>query len=126
MPSVMILGTMWGGTRPPVSLAELAGAGQTGVDRGRVNMPTRHPQNLTGAGRELLPEADVVLGLDVQDMYGGLAAGVRERGAPPTVPEDAQIATISMNEYLQRSWAADYHRLVPVDLALGGDTGTSR
>ncbi len=92
---------------------------------GRVNMPTRHPQNLTGAARDLLPEADVVLGLDVQDMYGGLAAGLRERGAPPTVPEDAQIATISMNEYLQRSWAADYHRLVPVDLALGGDTAAA-
>jgi thiamine pyrophosphate-dependent acetolactate synthase large subunit-like protein len=92
---------------------------------GRVNLPTQHPLNLTGGAGELLPEADLVLALDLQDLYGPLTAGVRERQAPLLVPETAQIVSISLNDYLQRSWSADYHRLVPVDVALAGDTAAA-
>jgi thiamine pyrophosphate-dependent acetolactate synthase large subunit-like protein len=92
---------------------------------GRVNLPTRHPLNLTGGARELLPEADLVLALDCVDLYGPLTAGLRERQAPLVMPETAQFASISLNDYLQRSWSADYNRLVPIDLALAGDTAAA-
>ena len=92
---------------------------------GRVNLPTRHPLNLTGAAKDLLPVADVVLALDVQDLYGALTGGLRQRGAALLLPETAQVAHICMNDYLQRSWAADYHRLTPVDMALAGNTAAA-
>ncbi len=92
---------------------------------GRVNLPTRHSFNLTGGAKDLLPETDLVLALDLQDLYGPLAAGLRERQAPLVVPEAAQIISISLHDYLQRSWSADYNRLVPIDVALAGDTGAA-
>ncbi|HYB74568.1 MAG TPA: thiamine pyrophosphate-binding protein [Candidatus Sulfotelmatobacter sp.] len=109
---------------PLAELAELLALPVLDV-QGRVNLPSRHALNLTGAGRELLPEADLVLALDVLDLYGPLTAGLRERNAPRVVPETAQIVTISLNDFLQRSWAADYNRLVPVDTALAGDTAVA-
>lgn len=109
---------------PLAELAELLALPVLDV-QGRVNLPARHPLNLTGAARELLPEADLVLALDVLDLYGPLTAGLRERQAPRVVPETAQIVSISLNDFLQRSWAADYNRLVPVDTALAGDTAAA-
>ena len=67
----------------------------------------------------------MVLALDLQDLYGPLTAGLRERQAPLVVPESAQIVSISLSDYLQRSWSADYNRLVPIDVALAGDTAAA-
>ncbi|MBI2371655.1 MAG: hypothetical protein HYV08_15730 [Deltaproteobacteria bacterium] len=53
-----------------VRLAELLGAAV--LDKGaRYNFPSTHPLDLSGADRELLAEADVVLALDMSDHPGG-------------------------------------------------------
>ncbi|MDE3078106.1 MAG: thiamine pyrophosphate-binding protein, partial [Chloroflexota bacterium] len=54
-----------------ISLAEAAGAAVVDVNN-RLNFPTNHPLNVSYAEKELLARADVVLGVDVKDLYGPL------------------------------------------------------
>src|SRR5204862_716659 len=43
------------------------------IDLGaRLNFPNTHSLNLTGRNRELIANADVIMGLDVTDLYGAL------------------------------------------------------
>jgi thiamine pyrophosphate-dependent acetolactate synthase large subunit-like protein len=43
------------------------------IDLGaRLNFPNTHALNLTGSNRELIANADVIMGLDVTDLYGAL------------------------------------------------------
>ena len=43
------------------------------VDLGaRLNFPNTHSMNLTGKNAELIANADVIMGLDVTDLYGAL------------------------------------------------------
>ena len=49
------------------------------VDFGaRLNFPNTHSLNLTGRNRELIANADVIMGLDMTDLYGALVAGSRD------------------------------------------------
>ena len=100
-------------------LAELLAAPV--IDRGgNFSMPTTHPMNLTLAGAGLLREADVILALGVGDLEGALGAEMlRTRQMPQlSVPPGASVIHITMADYLQRAWAADYSRLVPVDIPI--------
>jgi len=43
------------------------------VDKGaRFNFPTTHPLDVTDGARDLLKKADVILALDVADLFGSL------------------------------------------------------
>src|SRR6516225_6712032 len=55
-------------------LVELAEALQAPVidQAGRLNFPTRHPLNQSERARELISSADVILGLENQDLWGAL------------------------------------------------------
>jgi len=89
----------------------------------RFNFPTTHRLDAMGADRALLAEADVVLALDANDLYGALhSQDARHRAGAYALAPDARLATISVSELLVRSWAADYQRLQPVDLNLVGET----
>ena len=89
----------------------------------RFNFPNTHPLDAVESPGTLLRDADLVLALDVTDLYGVLwttdANNIPQQYAPAP---DAKIATISVSELLVRSWAADYERIVPVDLNLVGET----
>src|SRR5207244_1785845 len=55
------------------------------IDLGaRLNFPNTHSLNLTGKNRELVSNADVVLGLDVMDLFGALVR--QELGTHATPP----------------------------------------
>lgn len=94
------------------------------IDLGaRFNLPSTHPLDATGAEGEHLSSADVVLAVDVTDLYGAL----RSFGQPSSAEARGQaparrIITLSVNDLLVRSWTADYQRLQPADLNLVGDT----
>jgi thiamine pyrophosphate-dependent acetolactate synthase large subunit-like protein len=77
-----------------------------------LNFPTRHPLNLSGDGRRVLAEADVVLALELRDLHGALRLG---DGIPP------RIAHVSVAHLLTRSWASDHQRLQPVDLHVAAE-----
>ncbi len=92
-----------------VSLAERLHAPV--IDRGaRHNMPVDHQLNFTELP-EILDEADLIVGFEVEDLYGALhAAGLssaesREEGSPAVVH-------VSAGHLRVRSWAHDVGQLV--------------
>lgn len=104
---------------PVVALSEALGAPV--LDCGsRLGFPTEHPLNLTGANQTVLAEADVVLGLEVENLFGALYQ-TRSGSAPVSLAPNAQVAHIGLRDLALRSWAADYQRLPPVDYPLIGD-----
>jgi acetolactate synthase-1/2/3 large subunit len=110
------------------SLAELAELLAIPVlDHGaRFNIPNTHPLDCTGAEAELLPEADVVLALDVVDLFRALThLERRTRTLQPLVSDAARIIHISLADFATRSWASDYQRLHRVDLPMAADTSVA-
>jgi thiamine pyrophosphate-dependent acetolactate synthase large subunit-like protein len=89
-----------------------------------VSMPTKHPMNLTGAGRRLLPEADVVVGMENVDFAGSVSTPPVKpaRQARSMLKPDCKVANIAMDELLLRAWATDYQKLMSVDLPMLADT----
>jgi acetolactate synthase-1/2/3 large subunit len=105
-----------------VRLAETLGAAV--LDQGaRLNFPTNHPQNLTGAELEMLQAADVVLAVDMVDLHGALSKRTGGRAGRRLEPAtQAKVIHISLDELLTRGWAADYQRLPAVDVPLLADS----
>jgi hypothetical protein len=91
-----------------------------------LNFPTRHPLNLSGAQAELVAEADLLLGLEVRDLFGAVSHVDTERSAPiPLVPPLGRVAHVSLANQITRSWAADFQRLAPVDLHIPAERGVA-
>jgi thiamine pyrophosphate-dependent acetolactate synthase large subunit-like protein len=107
-----------------IELADLLAAPV--IDRysqGSYNFPNTHPLDLTGAEEEVIAAADVVLALDVRDLYGTLSRVDRvTRRSEPIVPPGARIVNVSLADLVVRGWAADYQRIAPVDLPILADT----
>ncbi len=128
----------------PVIIAEYVGRNATAVDalvqlaellaapvidlygHGRFNFPSTHPLDLTGAEKDLLASADVVLALDVQDLYGALARSDRlTRLSEPILPESAKVIHITLADLAIRSWVTSYQQLVPTDVPILADTAVA-
>jgi thiamine pyrophosphate-dependent acetolactate synthase large subunit-like protein len=97
------------------------------LDHGaRFNIPNTHALDCTGAEAELLPRADVVLALDVVDLFRALTRLERQtRTLQPLVSDAAKIVHISLADFAIRSWAGDYQRLHRVDLPIAADTSVA-
>jgi len=94
------------------------------IDKGsRFNFPNTHPLDVTGGAQEYLQKADVILALDVPDLYGSLITLNRTtRVSEYITAEKAKIIHISLKDLLIRSWAADYQHLQAVDVPISADT----
>lgn len=94
------------------------------LDKGnRFNFPNTHPLDITGGARDYLQQADVILALDVNDLYGSLITINRTtRVSEYITSPEVKIIHISLNDMLVRSWAEDYQHLQPVDLPISGDS----
>ncbi len=94
------------------------------IDLGsRLNFPNTHPLDLTGAEADLLPQADLVLALDVVDIQKAVATTDRTaRLATSRLRSDARVAHISFNDFMVRGWIQEQGRLQPVDLPIAADT----
>lgn len=94
------------------------------IDKGnRFNFPNTHPLDVTGGTREYLQKADVILALDVQDLYGSLITLNRTtRVSEYVTSPQAKIIHISLHDLLIRSWAEDYQHLQAVDIPISADT----
>ena len=97
------------------------------IDKGnRFNFPNTHPLDITGGEREFLQEADVILALDVQDLYGSLVEMNRTTRVSQCITSpSAKIIHISLNDMFIHSWAADYQCLQAVDIPLSADTSVA-
>ena len=95
-----------------------------GIDLGsRFNFPSEHPLEATERREALLREADVILAVDVVDLWGSLQVNTaRHRAAGYAPSPEAKLVSISMKDLLIHSWVSDFQRTQPVDLNLVGDS----
>jgi acetolactate synthase-1/2/3 large subunit len=97
------------------------------VDKGsRFNFPSVHPLDATDGARELLQKADVILALDVGDLFGSLTTVSKQTRNSEYVTSGAvKIIGISMNDMLVHSWANDYQALQAIDIPMTADTAVA-
>lgn len=84
-----------------------------------LNFPTEHELNLSGLNTQVLQEADLVLALEVDDLYGVLHEGKgSQTSGSVLLPSGAKIISIGLKEMQKNSWAQGYQRFQPVDMAV--------
>jgi acetolactate synthase I/II/III large subunit len=105
-----------------VELAELLGAPV--IDKGaRFNFPTTHPLDATDGARDLLQKADVIVALDVADLFGSLTTVSKQtRDCEYVTSPAVKLISISMHDMLVHSWAGDYQALQALDVPICADT----
>jgi acetolactate synthase-1/2/3 large subunit len=114
--------------RHPEAVPELVGLAEeiaaAVVDlHGRVNIPNRHPLNLTGG--DPFRDADLILALDVGDLHRALNVLDRdssERTKKLRLAQGTPIVDIGLAELRQSRWAEDLGDFQPVTLAIVADT----
>lgn len=109
-----------------VALAETLGAPVIDL-ASRLNMPTRHPLNLSWAGEDLLTKADVVLVLEPVNLFGALHKyrDWPDRTYLQVVKPGTKLISIGTQNLLTHANFQDSGRYQPVDLAITGDGETS-
>ncbi len=92
------------------------------IDQGG-NLPSRHPLNQSLGGRGLIANADVIVGLDVEDFWGMLHnyRDQLHRSSQPIARSSAKLITISTRELYLKSNYQDFERFQDVDLAMAAD-----
>jgi acetolactate synthase-1/2/3 large subunit len=105
-----------------VELAELLQAAV--IDQiGRLNFPSRHPLNQTSRARAAIAEADVIVGLEVNDLWGTLHA-MRDqlhKSSRRVAKSDARIVSISSRDLAMKGNYQDFQRFPEVDIAIAAD-----
>ncbi|MCH8055336.1 MAG: thiamine pyrophosphate-binding protein, partial [Deltaproteobacteria bacterium] len=103
-----------------VKLAELLSIPVMDFNR-RLNFPTNHPLNLTGS--DIIAKADVILSLDVRDLYGPLVNLDKiTRKTVYRTQKDCKIIDIGFADLHISKWSQDYMQLQEVDLNIVADT----
>lgn len=115
----------------PVILTDYAGAsreafealrtvtrvsGAAVIDLGaRFNLSVDDPHNMTGLRGEVLEESDLILAIDVEDLYGALL-GPAASGTPSGVVLDGRRTVLHLTpQHLRlRAWSQDSQRAVPI------------
>jgi thiamine pyrophosphate-dependent acetolactate synthase large subunit-like protein len=97
------------------------------VDKGaRFNFPSTHPLDATDGARELLQKADVLLALDVGDLFGSLTTVSKQtRACEYSTSPGLKIISISMSDMLIHSWANDFQALQAIDFPMCADTSVA-
>ena len=94
------------------------------IDRaGRLNIPTNHYLNHSGRSRELLSRADVILAMEVTDLWGvaSTVPDIPERPSRRTIPAATKIIGISANYAYLKGNVQDSERYFAADLMLAAD-----
>jgi acetolactate synthase-1/2/3 large subunit len=114
--------------RTPAGLARLVELAETlqcaVVDNaGRMNFPSRHPLNQSFRRGAVIPQADVVLALEMNDIWGTLNAFSDRivRTSRPVTKKGAKIITLGSRDLYMKSNYQDFGRYQEVDLAIAGD-----
>jgi len=105
-----------------VELAELLQAPV--VDQGeRMNFPSRHALNHTDRARELVGAADVILGLELTDFWGTVAAyrDQLHRTSRSIVKPGTKLVSITAGDLFGKANYQDQQRYPEVDIAMAAD-----
>jgi acetolactate synthase-1/2/3 large subunit len=107
------------------SLIELAETLQAPVidQAGRMNFPTRHPLNQTENARQLISAADVIVGLEVIDLWGALNSFRDQvnRTSRPLTKAGVKVVSITSGDLYAKGNYQDFQRYPEVDLAIAAD-----
>jgi len=90
---------------------------------GRSNFPTRHPLNHSGRSGAVLAQADVVVGLEVNDYFNtihALSDRIERRSRQITKP-GARLINITARELFPKSNNQEFGRYQPIDLSIAAD-----
>jgi len=106
-------------------LVELAEALQCAVvdNAGRMNFPSRHPLNQSFRRGTVIPQADVILAIEMNDLWGALNTFSDRivRSSQPITKKGAKIITLGSRDLYLKSNYQDFGRYQDVDLAIAGD-----
>jgi acetolactate synthase-1/2/3 large subunit len=109
-------------------LVELAETLQCAVidNYGRMNFPSRHPLNQSFR-RTILGQADVILALEVNDLWGTLSDFHDRivRSSQPRYKKSAKIVTLGTRGLYLKANYQDFGRYQEVDLDIAGDAEAS-
>ena len=114
--------------RTPVGLTRLVELAETlqapVIDQmGRMNFPSRHPLNQSERSRELICNADVILGLESTDFWGALNSfrdQINRTSLPLTKP-GVKLISITAADLFSKSNYQDFQRFTQVDLDIAAD-----
>ena len=114
--------------RTPAGLArlvELAETLQCAVidNAGRMNFPARHPLNMSFRRGVVLAQADVILALEMNDLWGVLNQFSDRvvRTYRSVVKKGAKIVTLGVRDLYLKANYQDFARFPDVDLSIAGD-----
>jgi acetolactate synthase I/II/III large subunit len=114
--------------RTPAGLARLVELAETlqcaVVDNyGRMNFPSRHPLNQSFRRGTVIPQADVILAIEMNDIWGSLNAFSDRivRASQPATKRGAKIVSLGTRDLYMKSNYQDFGRYQEVDLAIAGD-----
>lgn len=93
----------------------------------RMNFPTRHPLNQTESGRALIGNADVILGLEVNDFWGTVHSfrDQMERTSRSIARPDARTISINSANLFVKSNYQNFQRYPEVDIDIPADAETT-
>ncbi len=92
---------------------------------GRFNFPVLHPLNLTGQSEKVIPQADLILALDVPTSKARPRGERRSEAiarATPLMAAGAKVVNVGLDDLLVRAWATDFNKLREADLMITADT----
>src|SRR4030095_13841143 len=93
----------------------------------RMNFPSRHPLNQTSNARQLVADADVILGLELTDFWGTVSA-VRDgltRTSRSLVKPGTKLISITALDLATKGNYQDFQRYPEVDVPMAADAGAT-
>ncbi|HYS48662.1 MAG TPA: thiamine pyrophosphate-dependent enzyme [Xanthobacteraceae bacterium] len=90
---------------------------------GRMNFPSRHPLNQTFRRPAVVAEADVIVGLELNDYFGAVHS-FRDRivrGARPLFKPGTRTVSIGVRDLYTKANYQEFQRYADVDLAIAAD-----
>ena len=99
------------------------------VDKaGRLNFSSRHPLNQTASNAAVVSRADVVLAIEVNDLWGSLNAFSDRivRSSRSLLKPDTQTITLGNRDLYIKANYQDFGRFQEVDLPIVGDGEANR
>ena len=110
------------GLKYNVELAELLQASVIDL-AARMNFPSQHPLNQTERTRQVISNADVILGLEALNFWGTINAyrDQLHRTSGPITRKDVKLISITASDLYTKSNYQDFQRYTEVDLAMAAD-----
>jgi len=127
----------------PVIIVDRAARTQLGIQRlvelaetlqapvidqlGRMNFPSQHPLNQSQRSSSLIANADVILGLELEDFWGTVNSfsDRLHRASDPITKSNAKLISVSVEALFMKSNMQDLNRFCEVDLDLAADPETT-